>query len=127
MGCLVATISAFVLGGLWYAPFLFGKAWMKENGFSEEDMEKGNQAKIFGLSFLWSLVMAFNLAMFLSDEKTTVVWGMTAGFLAGFAWVAMGVFVIGLFERKSAKLMMINGGYMTVSFIIMGLILGAWR
>ena len=32
---LVATVSAFLLGALWYAPFLFGKAWQRANGFGE--------------------------------------------------------------------------------------------
>jgi hypothetical protein len=39
----------------------------------------------------------------------------------------MGLFIVGLFERRSAKLMLINGGYMTVTLTLMGLIIGAWR
>jgi len=35
--------------------------------------------------------------------------------------------MIALFERRSWKYIVINGGYMTVSFTVMGLILGAWR
>jgi hypothetical protein len=35
--------------------------------------------------------------------------------------------MIGLFERRSLRHMLINAGYMTLSFVIMGLILGAWR
>jgi hypothetical protein len=71
--------------------------------------------------------MSFNLAMFLNYKTTTVSWGVTSGFLAGFGWVAMAIFIIGLFERKSTKYMLINAGYMIISFIIMGLIIGAWR
>ncbi len=127
MAVVVAALSAFLLGGLWYSPVLFAKKWMAENGFSEEEMKKGNMAKIFGLSFVWSLVMAANLAMFLNAPGTDAAWGSTAGFLAGFGWVAMGVFIIGLFERRSLSYMLINAGYMTVSLTIMGLILGLWR
>jgi len=127
LGVFIAALSTFALGGLWYSPALFGKAWMRENNFSDDDMKKGNMAKIFGLSFVWSLVMAANLAMFLNDTKTDAVWGTTAGFLAGFGWVAMAIFVIGLFERRSLKYMLINAGYMIVSFVVMGLIIGAWR
>jgi hypothetical protein len=39
----------------------------------------------------------------------------------------MGIFVIGLFERRSARLMLINGGYMTIALTIMGAIIGIWR
>ncbi len=122
-----AALSVFLIGGLWYSPLLFAKPWMKENSFSNEDMRTSNKPKIFALSFLFSFVMAFNLAMFLNDEKTTLLWGAIAGLLAGFGWVAMSLFVIGQFERKSTKYMLIHGGYVTVSFIVMGLIIGAWR
>ncbi|HKI79482.1 MAG TPA: DUF1761 domain-containing protein [Ignavibacteriaceae bacterium] len=127
LAILVAALSNFLIGGLWYSPILFGKQWMKENKFTDEDMKKGNMAKIFGLTFLFSFVMAFNLAMFLNDSNTTVSWGAIAGFLTGFGWVAMAIFIIGLFERKTIKYMVINAGYMIVSFTLMGLILGAWR
>jgi hypothetical protein len=124
---LVAALSNFMIGGLWYSPVLFGKPWMKENKFSGDDVKNSNMSRIFGLTFLFSLVMAFNLTMFLNDQDTTVGWGAAAGFLAGFGWAAMAVFIIGQFERKSTKYMLIHAGYLTISFIVMGLIIGAWR
>lgn len=126
LAVLVAAISMFVLGGLWYGP-LFGKAWMDANGFTEQDLEKGNPAKQYGLSLLFAIIMAYNLAAFLGDSGTTMVWGATAGFLAGFGWVMLGVAIISLFEQRSWKYIIINGGYMTVAFTLMGLIIGAWR
>ena len=38
---LVAGISAFVLGGVWYSPALFGKAWMTENKMTVADVKAG--------------------------------------------------------------------------------------
>jgi hypothetical protein len=127
LAIFIAALSVFLIGGLWYSPLLFARAWMTENRFSDEDLNKGNKTKIFVLSFLFSFLMAFNLAMFLNSDKTTVAGGTIAGFLAGFGWVAMSLFVIGQFERKSTKYMLIHGGYVTLSFIVMGLIIGAWR
>jgi len=127
LAVLAAAVSTFVIGGLWYSPVLFGRAWMSVNNLSEADLAKSNMAKIFSLSFVFALIMAANLAAFLAEPKTTAVWGATAGFLAGFGWVALGIATIALFERRSWKYVLINGGYMTVSFVIMGLILGAWR
>ncbi len=124
---LAATLAAFVLGGLWYSPVLFGKLWMRANGFREEDLNKGNLGKIFGLAFVFTLVMALNLAMFLNDPKTTAAWGATAGFLAGFGWVALGIGIVALFERRPFTYTLVNGGYMTVALVIMGAIIGAWR
>ncbi|HLV87269.1 MAG TPA: DUF1761 domain-containing protein [Candidatus Sulfotelmatobacter sp.] len=124
---LAAAVSMFLIGGVWYSKALFGRAWMSANNLSDADLAKGNPGKIFGLSFLLSLLMAANLAAFLAEPKTTASWGATAGFLAGFGWVALGIAMVALFERRPARYVLINGGYMTVSFVIMGLILGVWR
>jgi len=127
LAVLAAAVSTFVLGGLWYSKALFGRAWMAVNNLNEAELAKSNMGKIFGLSFLLALIMAANLAAFLAEPKTTAVWGATAGFLAGFGWVALSIATVALFERRSWKYVLINGGYMTVSFVVMGLILGAWR
>ena len=90
-------------------------------------MKNGNPAKIFGLSFVFSVLMAYNLGFFLADPSVNAGAGALYGFLTGFGWVMMGIFIIGLFERKSWTYMLVNGGYMTIAFTIMGLILGAWK
>jgi hypothetical protein len=123
---IAAAILAFIIGGVWYGP-LFGKQWMREVGLTPETAAAANQAKIFGLAFLWTLVMAYNLGFFLGDPSIGLAMGAAYGFATGFGWTAMGLFIVGLFERRSAKLMMINGGYMTVTLTLMGLIIGAWR
>lgn len=123
---LVASISAFLLGGLWYSPLLFHSAWKRANGFGQDEPGPATP-KIFAVSFVLNLVMAFNLAMFLNDPKTNLVWGATAGFLAGFGWVAMGLGIVALFERRRLSYVLINGGYLTLALVLMGAILGAWR
>jgi hypothetical protein len=122
---LVAALSAFLIGGFWYSPALLGGAWKNVNGFGSD--VPGAGPRVFAVAFVLSLVMAVNLAMFLNDPKTNLAWGATAGFLAGFGWVAMGIGIVALFERRSLKYVLINGGYLTVALTAMGAILGAWR
>jgi len=124
---LSAALAAFVIGGVWYSPILFHKAWMNASGLNERDLRQGGMGKIFGLSFLLSLIMAYNLAAFLAAPDTTMLWGATAGALAGIGWVALSIGVLGLFERRSWKYVLINGGYFATTFIAMGAIIGAWR
>jgi hypothetical protein len=124
---LAAAVANFVIGGLWYSPALFYKPWMRANGFTEEDVKKGSPAVIFGVSFVFCLIMAGNLAAFLAGPETTVAWAVTAGLLAGLGWAALGLGVVALFERRPWSYILINGGYLTVSFAVMGLILGLWR
>ena len=126
LAVITAAVSAFIIGGVWYGP-LFGQAWMAENGFTVEGLAKANQGKIYGLAFLWTLIMAYNLAMFIGDPTITAGTATMYGALTGGGWIAMGLFIVGLFERRSAKLMLINGGYMTVALTAMGAIIGVWR
>jgi hypothetical protein len=121
---LAAAVSAFVVGGVWYS-VLFGSLWKKANGFTGDPPAAG--PKTFVIGFVLSVVMSFNLAMFLNDAKTTAAWGATAGFLAGFGWVAMGIAVVSQFERRPWTYVFVNGGYLTVALTLMGAILGAWR
>src|SRR5580698_5017580 len=116
---LVAALSAFLVGGLWYSPLLLGTFWKRANRFGPSEPPAAT-GKTFAISFLLSLIMALNLAMFLNDPKTTIAWGATAGFLAGFGWVAMGIGIVSLFERRPLTYVIVNGGYLTVALILMG-------
>ena len=127
LATIVAGLSTFLIGGLWYSPVLFGKAWQSENQLTDEQLKQGNMGKIFGLSFLFSLVMAYNLAFFMNDPSIDAGIGALIGLATGLGWVAMAIFIIGLFEHKSWRYMLINGGYMIVAFTLMGFILGIWK
>jgi hypothetical protein len=127
LAVLAAAVSTFVIGGLWYSPLLFQRSWMKAASVSEAELKKGGEGRIFGGAFVLSLLMALNLAAFLSGPDTTVAWGAAAGALAGLGWVALGIGVVALFERRPLAYMLVNGGYWAVAFTAMGVILGAWR
>jgi hypothetical protein len=123
---LVAAVSTFIIGGLWYSPAVFGKAWMRENGFTEENMKGANMIKIFGLAFFLGIISAINLAMFMGPENKPAM-GALWGFLAGFGWVATFIGTHYLFERRSFTLFLINAGYSIVALTVMGVILAAWK
>lgn len=126
LAVLVAALLAFGVGGLWYSPLLFAKIWMREAGLDEERTRKANMARVFGLSFLCSLVIAFNLAAFIGPQGTAG-FGLFAGAAAGIGWVAMSLGVTYLFEQRSLKLWLINSGYQVVTYSAMGALIGAWR
>jgi Protein of unknown function (DUF1761) len=136
LAVLVAGISSFVVGGIWYSPGLFGKAWMKANNLTEDDVKKGNKGKIFGWTLIFSLLMAANLGMFLADPPSScpadcvtradIGWGATAGFLAGI-WTFSAISIHSLFELKPWRLILINGFYSIVALTLMGAIIGVWR
>lgn len=127
LAVFVCAIANLAVGALWYSPALFYRAWQKENKLSDEDIKKSNPAKTYGLGFVLALVISYNLAFFLGDDKTDWIWGTTAGFLAGFGWAAMVFTIIALFEQRSWRYILINGGYIVVYFTLIGFILGIWR
>lgn len=120
---IVAAISAFVLGGLWYSPALFAKAWQAETGLSDEQLNAANKGKIFGISFIFCLLAAITFSMFLGPDPS-VAFGVGAGATAGIFWVAASFGVNYQFELKSFRLLLINGGYHAVQFTLYGLVFG---
>ncbi len=117
---LLAAYSSFVIGGVWYSA-LFAKKWQKLTGLKEADL-KADMGKVFAGSFILSLVMAVNLAIFIGDEGMS--FGLMAGFAVGFGWIAAALGINYLFERRSFALFAINAGYNIVAASLMGLIIG---
>lgn len=124
LSVILAALSAFAIGSLWYSPVLFGKTWQKEIALSDSDMKNANMPLIFGTSFVLNLISALVLDMFIGKEASAGV-GIVAGFLVGIAWVATSIGINYMFARKSLKLYFIDAGYFVVFFPVMGLILGA--
>lgn len=100
---------------------------MRANGFTAGSLRTSGHVRALGGSAVLALIMSTNLAFFLSGSKATPIWGMAAGGLAGGGWVATGLAMTALFERKSWTYIAINGSYHVVAFVVMGAILGAWR
>jgi len=61
MNFLVIGLSALVplvTGFIWYNPKVFGTAWIKTTGLTEEQLKSANMPLILGLSLLFSLMLA---------------------------------------------------------------------
>lgn len=120
---VVAALSSFLLGGLWYSSALFGGAWRRAAGGPEIE---GHRAKVFGLSFLFALVAALAYAL-LVPPPSTAIGAATRGLLVGAGFVAASFGINYQFANRSTILWLIDGGYHTVQFTIYGLVLGLWR
>jgi hypothetical protein len=121
LAILVAAAAGFLVGGLWYGP-LFGKIWMAENGFTEEELKKANMLKIYGLTFAFSVLSAVFLGHLLAffDTNTRATLMISTGIALGYIVPAIGTNY--LFARKSGKLFAIDAGYWVVFYAAMGLV-----
>jgi hypothetical protein len=123
LGVIVATLASFAIGSVWYSPVLFSKTWQREANVSDAKAKSANMPLIFGTTFVLQFLAAFVFAMFLGP-RPGLVFGVGAGFAAGLFWVAGAFGVSYLFEQRSLKLWLINGGYNVVNFTVFGAILG---
>lgn len=119
----VAAFSAFLLGGLWYSPLLFGNKWATLSKLPAEQTVERHPAVVYGLSFVLSFVAALFFAMFLGPApELAFAIGVGAG--TGLIWVAGSFGINYLFEQRSFALLAINGSYHTIQFTLYGLVLG---
>lgn len=154
---LVASLVTLVVGFVWYSPKVFGTIWMRETGITEEKAKQSNMLKVFGLTIIYSFMIAFimpsmvihqigamgmiggpefitkaepSYAAFLADYGNafrTYKHGAFHGFFFGLFLALPITAVNALFEQKSWKYILINAGYWIISMMIMGSIICGWK
>jgi len=129
LAVLLAAVSSFLLGGLWYSKVMFGRVWHTENTHGQPQpapTQQGHPAKVFGVSFIFSLIAATAFAIWLGPAPALPV-ALKAGAIAGFGFVAASYGINYQFAQRSLKLWLIDGGYHGVQFVLFGLVLGTWH
>ena len=130
LAVLVAGLSPFALGALWYSPVGFGKLWARSHGYDNEKMKEmqASAGRAYGVSLLCYLFMALVLSILVAlVGVATFIQGMWLGTLvwAGFA-LTIGL-TGNMFSDKPLATFLIDAGYQLVYLNIMGGILAAWR
>jgi len=123
---LAAGLAAYALGALWYAPPVFGRAWLSALGKRFEAL--GSPVRTMAIQFVLTLVAATVLAL-LVVRFGAITWaeGAGIGLVAGVGLVATALASDYLFCGWSLRLYSIQVAYKLVSLTLMGAILGAWR
>jgi hypothetical protein len=125
LAVIAAAVASWVLGAVWYSPALFVKPWRAEIGVPPDaKADFGKMAPQLVGSFVIGLIQAAAFAFFLG--KQPIVMGAAYGLTAGLCWVASAFALTYMFEGRSIRLLLINGGFNVVSFVLYGVILAAW-
>ena len=111
--------STAVVGAIWYG-VLFGKAWQKAAGLSDEQVQSGSIAVIFGLTFAFEVLVAMVLWHLLARTNPAphVVMMMAVGFAGGVMIPAIGINY--LYLRKTLTHFLIDAGHILVGMAAMG-------
>ena len=130
LAVVVAAVVAFIIGGLWYSPFLFAKQWVKAHGYSDEqvaEMQKG-AGKAYAVTLVCDFLIALAIAVLVGYiHMERCVQGLKLGLLvwAGFA-LPLGL-VANMFSGKRITVFYIDTAYQLVYLLIMGAIIVVWH
>ena len=127
---VAAAVSAVVLmalGFAWYAPFLFGKAWMAALGKTEEEMRAAGPSPALVAALAEAILTSLVLAIvFQAAGISGVGGGIVAALVLAIAFSGTSIVSNGAFEGRPRALVLINLGYRLVSYPIVGIILSIW-
>ena len=127
---LAVSFLCFLIGGLWYSPLLFAKAWMQEMKFTPETMKAQSRglARTMGGALLLTLVSTAALATLLSAQLVaSPLKGAELGLFVGAGLVAAREGTNALFENRTLRHFMIVAGHDAVLLTLQGAILAVWR
>jgi hypothetical protein len=122
---LVAAVSCFMLGGLWYSPALFGTIWQRESGDTRKPGER-HPVQVFGLSLVFALIAALVYALLIPPAGSALQ-AIGQGLAVGAGLVAASFGINYQFANRSHTLLLVDGGYHAAQFAIYGLVIGLWR
>ena len=125
-GVVLAVLSTFAVGMVWYAEGVFGKRWMKLSGLTKKDMENRDKVmKAMVSSLVGSVFTAVVLAS-LMFATVTDGWvdGAVFGAVVGVAFMMASQLTHDGFAQKDMMLTKINSLHDIVSTAVMGAIIG---
>jgi hypothetical protein len=123
---LVAAAAGYAIGGVWYAPPVFGNKWMAALGKTREQL--GDPVKPMVAQFFLTLLIALVLALMVV-RFGAVNWmeGAVIGLVVSTGLIAASQLSDWMFCGYPMKVYAIQVGFKIVCYVAMGAILGAWR
>lgn len=127
---LVATLTHFLIGALWYG-MLFNNKFLQLIEWGPEkirEMENSNPAKELVIAFIAAFVLVYILAHFIQYTRArTAVDGIQTAFWLWLGFVATTQLATVVFEQRKLGLYLLNIGYQFVACATAGVILALWR
>ena len=121
---IVATVTAFALGALWYGP-LFGKAWVAALGKPEDELQPSPEP--FIVSAIAALITCIVVAALMQGlAMTGLITGIVFGLITGIGYIATSMASDSAFCGWGWKLWAIQAGYRVAYSALMGGIIGIW-
>lgn len=125
---LVAALVSFVIGWLWYSPYLFQKAWMRMAQIPTQTATTAPMLSLLGAGFATYVILAGVMdVLFQIIGVGTLDVALKLATLFWFGFVATLTLGMVTWERKPFQLYLLNNGYHLVSFLVTALMLMVLR
>jgi hypothetical protein len=128
LAVVLAALSNFVVGAVWYSRSAFGARWGDLVGLSEDDMQSAEgMVPRFALVGVVALLTAIVLGLVMAGlGADSVVGGAVVGLVTGLIIRAGAHQIHNGFTMRPGALTMIDGGHDALAMTLMGAILGAF-
>jgi hypothetical protein len=130
LAVLVAAITVFVLGWLWYSPLLFLKPWLRARGIDPAVAMAGAKmpAGKLVIELVRCIVLAYVIARFVALLGVTN-W-MNAVHFGVLLWIGFPVILLTgsvLWDNVPVKVAAIHAGDWLVKLLVIPIIVSAWH
>jgi hypothetical protein len=130
LAVIVGAVIYFVLGALWYAPFLFGRAWQRSIGWDPVQKPPEMQPATYAIPAVAYLVMAIATALLAnaigSDDFGD---GVVLGLVLGVGFATMHTLVDATFDPNKPQpwtWFAINASYHALGILIVAVLVSIW-
>ncbi len=118
LGVVLATLTAWGVGAIWYSPVAFSERWMALNGFKKEQLMANMKQAMFG-GFAVCVLQAVIIGFLLSIFRPAGLWELSEFCLLVWGSTALPIFLNHLvYEQKPRELVLINAGYSLLAFLL---------
>jgi uncharacterized membrane protein len=131
LAVIVAALTYFAIGAVWYAPPVFGKAWMAAGGMAMPEAGTRPSPAIYLTPLVGSVLSAIALGMLAKATGTdSLEEGIALGLVVAIGFAVAISFVTAQFESEKPKPMVwgaVNAGYHVVGNLVAAIIVANWQ
>jgi hypothetical protein len=130
LAVVVGAVFYYVLGAIWYAPPVLGRAWQRSIGWDPATPPPGMSAGTLVLPLLFYLVISAGIAMLAAATGSAdVTGGLTLGVVLGLAFAVARTAVDAVFDPNRPQRwtwFAITAGYHFIAIVGIAVLVSVW-
>jgi hypothetical protein len=129
LAVIVATVVYLALGAVWYAPPLFGNAWMKAAGIVMPEGQRPGPAIYFTPLVAYFVAVIATAMLAEATGSQSFAEGMVLGLVVGVGYAVVGTAVEATFGNRpqNGVWFLITASYNLIGLVISAVIVSVWR